>query len=531
MVAVAATRIVATYDVFSETFDEGVHIAAGMELLDRGTFTYEPKHPPLARVAVALGPFLSGIRSQGDPNIWGEGRAIIHAVDVDRTLPLARLGVLPFFLLACFAVWSWTRALSGEEEAVAAVGFFSVTPIVLAHGGLATTDMALTATLLTLSWVWSLWLDEPTPGRSVWLGIAGAAALTSKLSAVPFFGLTLILTIAARRWLGRPSPPPLFTRPRVRQAVIVTATAFFCVWAIYRFQHGTLRGVPFPLTTLIQGMRDLATHNERGQVMYLLGETGFDGDWRFFPVGIAVKAPLTLLGFGLAGMWLLVRRARRANDWTLTVPLLLAAAVLAFAIPGRINIGVRHVLPVFGVLALCAGIALVATWRALRARPAARAAVALIAVAGLASTAKAHPDYLAYFNELGGTRPERILVDSDLDWGQDLKRLADTLRTRGIDSVTMAYFGSAQPERYGIRNARVREVPPDSISGWFVISQTLRQRGTARLQRRQWTIRADAYDWLDTYQPIARIGKSLLLYHIPPKPRQATALPAPRSAS
>lgn len=528
-VLLAASRIVATYDVFSETFDEGVHLAAGMELLDRGTFTYEPKHPPLARVAVALGPYLSGVRSQGNPNIWGEGRRIIHAADADRTLFLARLGVLPFFLLGCFAIWSWTRALAGEVEAAAAVGFFSLTPIVLAHAGLATTDMALTATLLTLCWVSSLWLDAPTPSRSIWLGIAGAAALTAKLSAVPYFGVTLLLTLGVRWWSGRSADRPLLSRLHIKRALIAAAVAFCCVWALYRFQHGTLRGVPFPLTTLIQGLRDLAAHNDRGQAMFLLGKAGFEGDWRFFPVGIAVKAPLTLLGFGLAGAWILASRARRTNDWMPAVPLLLGVAVLAVAIPGRINIGIRHVLPVFGVLALCAGVALVASWRMLRWRPDARSAVALIAVAGLLSTARTHPDYLSYFNELGGAHPERILVDSDLDWGQDLKRLADTLRARGIDSVAMAYFGSAGPGMYGVRHRNAFRVSGDTMSGWFVISQTLRQRGIAYQERGRWILQPSAFDWLDRHEPVARIGKSLLLYYLPPRaPIAATAASAPR---
>jgi hypothetical protein len=523
-VLLAACRIVTTYDVFSETFDEGVHIAAGMELLDRGTYTYEPKHPPLARVAVALGPYLTGIRSQGNPNIWGEGRAIIHAANADRTLALARLGVLPFFLLACFAIWSWTRKIAGEAEAAVAVGFFSFTPIVLAHAGLATTDMAMTATLLTLCWVASLWLQDPTPVRSAWLGIAGAAALTSKLSAVPFFGSALLLMLGVRWWLGRSTARPLLDRRHVQRALLAGIVAFVCVWALYRFQHGTLRGVPFPLTTLIQGLRDLATHNERGQAMFLLGETGFEGDWRFFPVGIAVKAPLALLGFGVAGLWLLARQARRANDWMPAVPLLLAVAVLAVAIPGRINIGTRHVLPVFGVLAMSAGIALVASWRALTSRPVTRAGVALVTIAGLWSTATVHPDYLAYFNELGGAHPERILVDSDLDWGQDLKRLADTLNARGIDTVALVYFGSALPQQYGIRFRNAHLASPDTLIGWLAISQTPRQRGRARLHRKVWTLEADAFAWLDRHTPVARVGKSMLLYNLPPHEPPADTL-------
>jgi hypothetical protein len=514
LTVLAAVRIVATHGVFNETFDEGVHIAAGMELLDRGTFTYEPKHPPLARVAVALGPYLSGIRSQGQPNLWTEGRAVLRAGNTDRTLLLARLGVLPFFLLACFAVWAWTRRIGGDAEALVAVGFFSLTPAVLAHAGLATTDMALAATLLALCLAWSLWLGQPTPGRSVLLGVAGAAALTSKLSAVPFFGLTLLLTLAARWWTGRATGEAVVTRRQVRYGALAAVVAFLCVWTLYHFQWGTLRGVPFPLTSIVQGIRDTATHNRIGHVSYLLGTTQFDGDWRFFPVALAVKTPLALLGFGLAGMWVLARRARETNNWMHVVPLLVMVAILASAIPARINIGVRHVLPIFGVLAIAAGVAVMAAWRRLRGLAAGRTMLVVLAIAGLWSTARVHPDYLAYFNELAQPHPERILVDSDLDWGQDVKRLADTLRARGIDDVAMVYFGSADPARYGVRYRNALGASSDTLQGWFVISQTLRQRGTARLRRRQWTLRPGEFDWLDAHQPVARIGRSLLLYDL-----------------
>lgn len=519
-IALGVARIVGTYEVFGETFDEGVHIAAGMELLDQGRFTYEPKHPPLARSAVALGPYLSGIRSQHVPNIWGEGRAIIHAENPDRTLFLARLGILPFFVLACVMLWAWTARLAGEAEAAIAVSLFSLTPIVLAHASVATTDMALLGTLTMLLLVASAWLESPTRARSAWLGVAGALTLTAKMSSVVFFGGTVALVLVVRWWWGRTANAPTgkvggpFTlSPAHWRSLVVTApVAFLCVWAVYRFQMGTLRGVPFPLTTLIQGVRDMLNHNDLGHASFLMGTAYADGKLLFFPVGIAVKSPLTLLGFGLAGVVVLATRARATRDWRLAVPLLAAVAVLAPSIPARINIGVRHVLPVFMVLSLCAGIALVAAWR--RAAVPGRALVAGAALAGLWSTARIHPDYLAYFNELAGSRPERVLVDSDLDWGQDLRRLRDTLRARGIDSVTTAYFGSAVPEMYGIpvRAKWVRDTP---VHGWFVVSQTLRQRGDAVLRNRKWTLYPDAFDFLDGIEPEARVGRSLLLYNLP----------------
>ena len=111
----ATVRIAATYTVFNHTSDEPAHIACGMEWLDQGVYRWEPQHPPLARVAAALGPYLAGIRSQGTPNQnaiskWLEGLAILDSGGrYDRTLTLARIGILPFFWVACAVVFVWTR--------------------------------------------------------------------------------------------------------------------------------------------------------------------------------------------------------------------------------------------------------------------------------------------------------------------------------------------------------------------------------------------------------------------------------------
>lgn len=524
-IAIGAGRIIGTYEVFSETYDEGVHVAAGMELVDRGTFTYEPKHPPLSRVAVALGPYLSGVRSQGIPEIWAEGRAVIHSVNANRTLFLARLGILPFFVLAALVVWAWSRRLGGDGAALIGVALFTTAPPVLAHASVATTDMALLATLLALLFATVLWLESPTTLRSAALGVAGAAALTAKLSSVAFFGAALVLIVGLRWVFGEPGNPAMagprsrllrrFTLgpPHLRQLLVVAPIAFLAMWSVYGFHVEGVGGIPVPLTSFARGVRDLVLHNDRGHASFLMGRTYADGDVWFFPVALAVKTPLTLLGLAGAGLVLMVQRSRAQRDWQVAVPVLAIVAILAVTVPSRINIGVRHVIPVFGLFAICAGVAGVWVWQRWSAR-AARGAMALAAVAGLWSTLRVHPDYLAYFNELAGPRPERILVDSDLDWGQDLHRLRDTLAARGIDSVTTAYFGSAVPELYGIP-VRQRYKHGEPVQGWFVVSQTLRQRGDARLQRHGWEFRPDAYAWLDRLPVEARIGTSLLLYRVP----------------
>ena len=101
LVACLATlAVVSTYPVFSQMWDEPAHIAAGMEWLSRGRYTYEPQHPPLARVAAAVGPYLAGARTTGQPKLYGEGRALLgEGAHYHRMLTLARLGMLPFLWL------------------------------------------------------------------------------------------------------------------------------------------------------------------------------------------------------------------------------------------------------------------------------------------------------------------------------------------------------------------------------------------------------------------------------------------------
>ena len=537
MIAIGAARIVSTYDVFGETYDEGPHIAAGMQLLDGGTYTYDRQHPPLGRVAAATGPWLAGSRSQGLPTMWQEGRALLHSNNVSRTLFLARLGMLPFFILAVVIIWVWTSRIAGDAAGLVAVALFTTNPTVLAHAGLATTDMPLVATLAAVLYAGSRWLEEPTKARSALFGLAGAAAIASKYSSLVFFGLTALLVWGVRWWyLRNPGEfaasgggkadrvnPPWIERwltlspAHGKGLLLALVTCFVAVWAAYGFQTETLSGIPVPLTALYLGVRELAHHNVLGHAFFLLGSVGAFGDWRFFPVALAVKTPITVLVTGGVGAVLLARRAMRERDWRLWMPILAAVAVLMVSIPARINVGVRHVLPVYVTLAIGGGIAAVAFWRRFRS-PVARGAFVAAAIAGLWSTARVHPDYLAYFNELAGQRPERILVDSDLDWGQDLPRLRSALGMRGIDSVTIAYFGSAAPELYGIP-VRRRWKRGDDVHGWFVVSQTLRQRGEAQLIMRsrddfEWDLRPAAFDWLDPYEPAFTVGKSLLVYYL-----------------
>jgi len=171
LLSISAFRIVDTYPALSHTYDEPAHLAAGIELLDRGTYTYEVQHPPLARIAVALGPYLLGARSHGEDDIFGEGKAILYSSgDYLRTLSAARLGVLPFFLLLVGVTWTWAWLEFGAIHAAISALLLVSVPTILAHAGLATTDLPLTAGVTAALFAFALWLERPNGWRSAAVG-------------------------------------------------------------------------------------------------------------------------------------------------------------------------------------------------------------------------------------------------------------------------------------------------------------------------------------------------------------------------
>jgi hypothetical protein len=125
----------------------------------------------------------------------------------------------------------------------------------------------------------------------------------------------------------------------------------------------------------------------------------------------------------------------------------------------------------------------------------------------LVASFRSHPDYLAYFNELGGEHPERILVDSDLDDGQDLKRLADTLRSRHVPVVWLAYAGSATVAEHGLPPVRWLQ-PHQRVTGWVAASLYSIKLGSLDRPGH------DDFAWLEEYTPVARVGRSIRLYYI-----------------
>ena len=511
LVVAASIRIVATYHVFNHTSDEPAHIACGMEWLDKGVYQWEPQHPPLARVAAAVGPYLSGRRSQNTPKtqlfaMSKEGAAILYdGHRYDRTLALARLGILPFFWVACAVVYWWGVRYFGRAVAVAAVFLFSFLPTILGHAALATTDMALTATMGAAFVAGAVWLKQPTILKAVWFGVWSGLMVLSKFSALAFFPASVALALAWYFYCERTGAGLIWAAARVRlpSFCLAVAAGMVIVWAGYRFSFGDsgLGHLRLPAPELFAGIRQVKGHNAAGHPSYFLGARSDQGFLFFFPVALAVKTPLAFLILLAALAAPALRKQFRGES--IGIPLAFSAAILAVGMSSKINIGVRHILPVYIGLTMVSAVALVRLVNLSEARKWLKVAVAVLLVWFSASSLWSHPDYLPYFNELAGGEPEKILADSDLDWGQDLKRLSTRLHEAGATDVIFdKYIIGDWEKEHGF--PRIHMMKKDTPSyGWNAIGVGLWKESRLVI-------------WPDSIKPHERVGKSILLWYFPP---------------
>src|SRR4051794_9779497 len=345
-IVAAGGRVVATYDILSITFDEPAHIAAGMQLLDEDEYTYEALHPPLARVAAALGPYLAGYRSQHGGEMWIEGRRLFYAAsghpDVE-ILTLARAGILPLMILCLVLVWLWTSRYVGPVEGALAVIALGNLPVFLAHSGLATTDAPFAATFTAAFFAFVLWLERGSAGRGLLLGAAVALAVCTKLSALLFLPAACGAVLLYRWACDRPDWQPTRLFASWRSALAALGAFLVTVWVVYGGNSDPLYGI----ATLVRGVAELAAFADTGDPSFFLGHINLHGSPAFFPVLLLVKSPLPFLAAVAIGAAVLLRLHRR--DWRRMGPLVGAAPVVARGLSSTVKIGVRHIPPAFSL--------------------------------------------------------------------------------------------------------------------------------------------------------------------------------------
>ena len=475
---IAAARIASTYTTFSETIDEPVHFGASLQIFARHQYSVQRLNPPVPRLAFGLLPWLDGTTFDRIDPVYGNLGAVFRSPrGYRRTLALARSGNLFFFIIGAVAVWMWAKREIGDAGALAAIFLFTTQPIILGYAGLVTHDTAAIGGVALAVVALLRWIDRPTPPSAMLLGAAYGFGVACKFSCIPFTAAACAAILAVRILWSRDARNRW--RPMLATIALVPIIASAVVWASYGF---TIH--PF-----VDGLRQMIAINKDMTESYFYMETSNTGFFWYFPAALLLKTTIAFLMFVAAALF--AREKRGVTECFAAV-----AAMLAISMTSPLDLGVRYVLPVFAPLSVAAGAGLVAMWERRRA-----AAVVLIAWQLLASIG-AHPDYFPYFNELAGRDPSLFLIDSNLDWGQDMMRLSAELRKRNVSHVGIALFTTADLGAFGFPpwhrlNAWVPE------RGWIAVSNH-----AYRMERTR-----GGWSWL-RHEPYYLVGKSIRLYEL-----------------
>jgi hypothetical protein len=471
----------------SATFDEHSHLPAGYSYWAKGDLRLNPQHPPLVKLLcgaplLLLHPKMDwGDVAWTTANEWRFGHVLFYESgnDVDRLLFWGRLPIVGLSLGLGLYVYLWSRRRFGAGAGVTGLLLYAFCPTVIAHSCLATMDLALAAfSTACLFHVWrhrhdGRWRDAAAAGLALGL------ALATKFSAL------VLVPLVLGAFLLKP-------RGRWRAAAVATGLAIVVVWAAYR--------CPVDPMVYVRGLQQVNRDHPPDQTYYLLGAFQRGGFPHYFAVAFLVKTPLPVL-IAIAGGAVLAWRTWRhtfADDALLLGPA--AAFFIATSIAAD-DIGVRYLLPMYPLLFVFAS-------RIGGFFGGRRLATAVLLVLGawhVGGTLRVRPDYIAYFNEAAGgpLRGYRRLDDSNIDWGQDLKRLKALVEARGIGAFRLCYPMKGYPPYYGLQAEPLlpEEMVADPAPGDYAVStQCLaRVREYNRAAGRE-------LDWLARFEPAGHVG-------------------------
>lgn len=624
--------------VKSPSFDEMAHLTGGVSYWQTGDFRLHPENGVFpqrwaALPALALQPRLPELagpasRAWVEASVWQLGYPFFYGLgnDLERMLRAGRRMILGLSVGLGLLVYAWSRRLFGPAGGMLSLCLYAFSPNVLAHSRLITSDLAVTFGFsATLACLWAL-LHRLSVLRVAGFGCALAVLLSSKASSLLILPIGAIL-VAVR--LTRPEPLLVQATARARAVRvhgagrIATALVLACtcsaalalawIWVAYGGRFPLFRLPPLPsdpesiwagtldragwIGGWIEAARALRLVPEpylyglaytvgraASRSAFLLGAHSEAGWWTFFPVALMLKTPPASLALVAIALVAVVQRARAAGSsaarwWRRSLyraaPLLALLAVYwPVALGSSLNIGLRHLLPTYPAIFILTGAAIHGFGTNKRLRHA--LLLGLVALLAL-ETALTHPHYLAYFSPLvgGPAHGYRYLVDSSLDWGQDLPALARWLEEERAggrsDPVYLSYFGTGSPAHYGIEATplpsffdtrapdRIRATEP-LTAGTYCVSATMLQgvyRGREgrgawsrekeqawRVSREQRNESAAAFDrferlrfarlitYLRQREPDAAPGFSILVYRLgATEVKAALEAPLDRSAS
>lgn len=525
----------------SNTWDEPAHMLAGYAYLTEGMDYLSPlNHPVLGRSLSAILPavfldldFDATVEPEGakGSRFFPYSLKFLYENKVNGRTVLF-LGRLPNILLGALLgafVFAWSKRLWGPAGGFLSLFFFVLSPNILAHSSLATTDLPAAAFFfISAYYLYRTASEGPDAKKSALGALFFAMGLASKHTTVllaPF--ILAAFAIGAKRAGARRAAFNLF---------LFTAISYIAIWAVYGFSHHS--GWPgyvspdwslFPPSGMAVFLRTLSDYHllpesylyglagsiagtGAGKAAFFMGEYSNEGWASYFLTAFLIKTPVpTLILLSATFVYL----ARDRENLRKALFVILPPVLVFFAFSSqKVNIGLRHVLPAYPFLFVLIGFVPSIRTQSVKA---ARAVFYLSIVWYAYTAALIFPHQLAYFNEFtGGPRyGYKYLVDSNLDWGQDLPGLKEFMGKNGIERIKLAYFGFSDPKYYGIDYEYMpsyhipepRNVKNDiELKGWFAISATMLQ-GVYLADR-------DFYAPFRDIKPFDHIGYSIYIYRL-----------------
>jgi 4-amino-4-deoxy-L-arabinose transferase-like glycosyltransferase len=526
----------------SAAFDEQYHLAAGYAYLRTGDFRLATNHPPLAGWLASL-PLLGDatITLPTDHPSWQSGDRFLFSDiflwesnnNAQSLLLRARAAMTLLGVALAASIFFAARQMLGVKAGWLALLLAIFEPNLIAHSRFVTTDLPLTLFTFLAVWWWWRWLVQARWRNMLLAGLFAGLAMGTKYNGA------LIWAIIGLATLLQPITPAGATwRQRLAALAGAALAAVAVVWALYRFTVGPVDflpgSLPLPAPHYWQWFWNTVVRIidlQGARVDFFMGEASNRYWWHYFFVAAGVKLPLPVLLLSLTGFVLLVRDRSLRRLSVLWLP---PTLLLLLGTTQVLNIGFRHMLPALPFLLLLgANVAERLPWFAARPRRAAIAA-ALLVTWLIFDVVRIAPHYESFFNQLAGPWQNwsNLLVDSNLDWGQDLIELRRAMETRGIDTVNLAYFGKAAPEAYGVRYQPLpsylrfmegREIaaynPFTPEPGWYAISATALRTGIMTPET------VDLYKVFRGLEPDARAGYSIYLYNLTYPPETAVVRP------
>jgi hypothetical protein len=535
-------RLALSVGTFSPTIDESSHIGAAVSLIEAKKLIAPGSHPPLARLVAAIPLWLDGARlpqCRGQTTIGTEDlgyalgtQVLYHSAKPYSTLLIhARLAMLIFPAIALLYVFLLGRMLLGQPAATLAVIFFSVDPTLLGYGFWVGNDVASCAGCLAATYHGLRWLIQPNWRTAAIAGIALGLAIATKFSCLLVIPLIFLLALA------RTSP----WRKLLIHLPLIAAVAFITLWGTYLFNVGPLsdqaglqapehpssdnaaaqamrrqwqrvprfiRETPVPMPSFFLGVARLAAHNSFGHLAYLNGQVSTAGWWYYFPEVFALKTPLGFLAALLIAAILFVTR-RDWRQWPTRAILIPAALFFVAAMAAKLDIGIRYILPAIPFLYLFVASQL--------ARPGWIAVLVALILCAAVETAAVHPDYLSYFNIAAGgpSNGDRFALDTNLDWNQDVFRMADWMHN------------NLNGRPYAIRLDGLRNKPLIEKLGLDPAALDAPPHGKILFMSKSARLIDGRLSWLSHRQPIAHIGYGIDVYDLtgPARPNEPDDMP------